>query len=92
MPIAVRLIRAEIVLVCRGEWVLANLIRRMVVDCPGNDGLELRVRLIGIPKGIIPRLVGWEISTWCQRCVVADDSGPNVKRRASVVEDATAVQ
>jgi len=55
--------------------------------------LELLVlRLIGTITGVIPRLAGGEVGARPRGCVVAEDAGPYVERRASVIEAAIAVQ
>lgn len=86
VPIATSLVGAEIILVGHREPALADLIRRVVVDDPGDDGLELVVRLIGTVKTVLPGLAGGEVVVRPRGRVVADDCGPYVECRARVIE------
>lgn len=92
VPIATCFIRAEIVLMGCGEPALTNLIRGVMIDCPGNDGLQLLVGLIGAVTGVIPWLAGGEICARRRGCVIAEYTGPHVKWGAGIVKDSTAVQ
>ena len=90
VTIATCLIRAELILVGRREPALADFVRRMVVDGPGDDGLELLVRLISTATAVIPGLTGGEVVVRFRGRVIADDTCPYVEWGARIVEDATA--
>lgn len=92
VPIATRLVGAEIILVDHREPALADLICRVVVDDPGDDGLELIVRLIGTVKTVIPGRAGGEVVVRPRGCVVPEDTCPYVECSARVVEYSTAVK